>query len=195
MVIRGQVQTMNDSYQGLLLGIAGAIVLIYLLLVVDFQSWRDPFIVVCALPAGTRRHRLDTVRHRHDPVGAGADRRHDGMGVGTANSILVVSFARERLALGHDPITAAIEAGATRFRPVLMTALAMIIGMMPMALALGEGGEQNAPLGRAVIGGLVFATVATLIFVPVVFSLLHRHDDRASGDRRAAPAEFAPAAA
>jgi multidrug efflux pump subunit AcrB len=102
------------------------------------------------------------------------------MGVGTANSILVVSFEREQLALGRDSITAAIEAGATRFRPVLMTALAMIIGMIPMALALGEGGEQNAPLGRAVIGGLIFATVATLLFVPVIFSLMHRHDAPAS---------------
>ncbi len=150
--------------------------LIYLLLVVDFQSWRDPFIVVCALPAalaGITWILFVTGTTLSVPALTGAMM---SMGVGTANSILVVSFAREQLALGHDPITAAIEAGATRFRPVLMTALAMIIGMIPMALAMGEGGEQNAPLGRAVIGGLLFATVATLIFVPVVFSVLHRHD-------------------
>ena len=176
VVIRGQVQTMNQSYVGLLLGIAGAFVLIYLLLVVDFQSWRDPFIVVCALPAalaGITWILFVTGTTLSVPALTGAMM---SMGVGTANSILVVSFAREQLALGRDPITAAIEAGATRFRPVLMTALAMIIGMIPMALALGEGGEQNAPLGRAVIGGLIFATVATLLFVPVVFSVMHRHD-------------------
>ena len=184
VVIRGQVQTMNQSYVGLLLGIAGAFVLIYLLLVVDFQSWRDPFIVVCALPAalaGITWILFVTGTTLSVPALTGAMM---AMGVGTANSILVVSFAREQLALGRDPISAAIAAGATRFRPVLMTALAMIIGMIPMALALGEGGEQNAPLGRAVIGGLIFATIATLIFVPVVFSLLHRHD--------AAPGSAAP---
>ncbi len=176
VAIRGQVQTMNDSYEGLLLGIAGAFVLIYLLLVVDFQSWRDPFIVVCALPAalaGITWILFVTGTTLSVPALTGAMM---AMGVGTANSILVVSFAREQLALGRDPITAAIEAGATRFRPVLMTALAMIIGMIPMALAMGEGGEQNAPLGRAVIGGLLFATVATLLFVPVIFSVLHRND-------------------
>jgi multidrug efflux pump subunit AcrB len=176
VVIRGQVQTMNQSYVGLLLGIAGALVLIYLLLVVDFQSWRDPFIVVCALPAGLAGIAwilFVTGTTLSVPALTGAMM---SMGVSTANSILVVSFAREQLALGRDPIKAAIEAGATRFRPVLMTALAMIIGMIPMALALGEGGEQNAPLGRAVIGGLLFATVATLIFVPVIFSVMHRHD-------------------
>jgi multidrug efflux pump subunit AcrB len=187
VVIRGQVQTMNQSYVGLMLGIAGAFVLIYLLLVVDFQSWRDPFIVVCALPAalaGITWMLFVTGTTLSVPALTGAMM---AMGVGTANSILVVSFAREQLALGRDPISAAIAAGATRFRPVLMTALAMIIGMMPMALALGEGGEQNAPLGRAVIGGLIFATIATLIFVPVVFSLLHRHDAR--------PDDTAPSAA
>ena len=187
VIIRGQVQTMNDSYVGLLLGIAGAFVLIYLLLVVDFQSWRDPFIVVCALPAalaGITWMLFVTGTTLSVPALTGAMM---SMGVGTANSILVVSFAREQLALGHDPITAAIEAGATRFRPVLMTALAMIIGMIPMALAMGEGGEQNAPLGRAVIGGLFFATVATLIFVPVIFSVLHRHDAPAAGSAGAAP--------
>ncbi|MGC1458006.1 MAG: efflux RND transporter permease subunit [Steroidobacteraceae bacterium] len=176
VAVRGQVQTMNDSYTGLLLGIAGAFVLIYLLLVVDFQSWLDPFVVVCALPAalaGITWILFVTGTTLSVPALTGAMM---AMGVGTANSILVVSFAREQLALGRDPITAAIEAGATRFRPVLMTALAMIIGMIPMALALGEGGEQNAPLGRAVIGGLLFATVATLLLVPVIFSFLHRND-------------------
>jgi multidrug efflux pump subunit AcrB len=176
VAIRGQVQTMNESYEGLLLGIAGAFVLIYLLLVVDFQSWRDPFVVVCALPAalaGIAWILFVTGTTLSVPALTGAMM---AMGVGTANSILVVSFAREQLALGHDPISAAIEAASTRFRPVLMTALAMIIGMIPMALALGEGGEQNAPLGRAVIGGLLFATVATLFLVPVLFSLLHRND-------------------
>jgi multidrug efflux pump subunit AcrB len=193
VVIRGQVQTMNQSYVGLLLGIAGAFVLIYLLLVVDFQSWRDPFIVICALPAalaGITWMLFVTGTTLSVPALTGAMM---SMGVGTANSILVVSFAREQLALGRDPITAAIEAGATRFRPVLMTALAMIIGMIPMALAMGEGGEQNAPLGRAVIGGLLFATVATLIFVPVVFSLLHRHDAPAGDGAGAAPSLTPPA--
>jgi len=176
VAVRGQVQTMNESYQGLLLGIAGAFVLIYLLLVVDFQSWRDPFVVVCALPAalaGITWILFVTGTTLSVPALTGAMM---AMGVGTANSILVVSFAREQLALGRDPISAAIEAGVTRFRPVLMTALAMIIGMIPMALALGEGGEQNAPLGRAVIGGLLFATIATLFLVPVIFSLMHRRD-------------------
>jgi len=176
VVIRGQVQTMNESYEGLLFGIAGAFVLIYLLLVVDFQSWRDPFVVVCALPAalaGISWILFVTGTTLSVPALTGAMM---AIGVGTANSILVVSFAREQLALGRDPISAAIEAGATRFRPVLMTALAMIIGMIPMALAMGEGGEQNAPLGRAVIGGLLFATIATLLFVPVIFSVLHRND-------------------
>ncbi|HEV2703181.1 MAG TPA: efflux RND transporter permease subunit [Steroidobacteraceae bacterium] len=176
VVIRGQVQTMNESYEGLLFGIAGAFVLIYLLLVVDFQSWRDPFIVVCALPAalaGITWILFVTGTTLSVPALTGAMM---AMGVATANSILVVSFAREQLALGRDPIAAAIDAGTTRFRPVLMTALAMIIGMIPMALAMGEGGEQNAPLGRAVIGGLLFATVATLLFVPVIFSVLHRND-------------------
>jgi multidrug efflux pump subunit AcrB len=189
VAIRGQVQTMNESYVGLLLGIAGAIVLIYLLLVIDFQSWRDPLVVVCALPAalaGISWMLFVTGTTLSVPALTGAMM---SMGVGTANSILVVSFARERLALGHDPITAAIEAGATRFRPVLMTALAMIIGMVPMGLAFGEGGEQNAPLGRAVIGGLIFATVATLMLVPVVFSLLHRNDPQAS---TATPDELLP---
>jgi multidrug efflux pump subunit AcrB len=175
IAIRGQVETMKSSYVGLLAGIAGAVALIYLLLVIDFQSWRDPFIVVCALPAalaGIAWMLFITGTTLSVPALTGAMMC---MGVATANSILVVSFARERLAFGHESLTAALEAGGTRFRPVLMTALAMIIGMLPMALGLGEGGEQNAPLGRAVIGGLIFATIATLIFVPVVFSVLHRH--------------------
>jgi multidrug efflux pump subunit AcrB len=178
VAIRGQIQTMNESYTGLLLGIGGAFVLIYLLLVVDFQSWRDPLVVVCALPAalaGITWVLFVTGTTLSVPALTGAMM---AMGVATANSILVVSFARERLALGHDPLTAAIEAGATRFRPVMMTALAMIIGMIPMAMAMGEGGEQNAPLGRAVVGGLLFATIATLFFVPVVFSVLHSSDAR-----------------
>jgi len=185
VVLRGQVETMNSSYRGLELGIVASVVLIYLLLVVMFQSWLDPFIVITALPAaiaGIAWMLFLTGTTLSVPALTGAMMC---MGVGTANSILVVSFARERLAQGRDAATAAADAGATRFRPVLMTALAMIIGMLPMALGLGEGGEQNAPLGRAVIGGLIFATVATLIFVPVVFSLLHRH----RGGSAAAPAE------
>ncbi|HEY3729696.1 MAG TPA: efflux RND transporter permease subunit [Steroidobacteraceae bacterium] len=173
--IRGQVQTMHQAYVGLVLGIAGAIVLIYLLLVVDFQSWLDPFIVICALPAalaGIAWMLFITGTTLSVPALTGAMMC---MGVATANSILVISFARERVALGHDSARAAIEAGGVRFRPVIMTALAMIIGMVPMALSLGEGAEQNAPLGRAVIGGLLFATVATLIFVPILFSLFHQN--------------------
>jgi multidrug efflux pump subunit AcrB len=173
VVLRGQVATMNDAFSGLLLGIAGAIVLVYLLIVVNFQSWLDPFIIVTALPAalaGIVWALFSTSTTLSVPALTGAIMC---MGVATANSILVVSFARERLNATGDPIRAAVEAGLVRCRPVLMTALAMIIGMVPMALGLGEGGEQNAPLGRAVIGGLVFATIATLIFVPVVFSIVH----------------------
>ncbi|MFI4914579.1 MAG: efflux RND transporter permease subunit, partial [Steroidobacterales bacterium] len=191
VVIRGQVQTMNQSYNGLLWGIAGAVVLIYLLLVIDFQSWRDPFVVVCALPAalaGIAWILFVTGTTLSVPALTGAMMC---MGVATANSILVVSFARERLALGHDALTAAVEAGATRFRPVLMTALAMIIGMLPMALGMGEGGEQNAPLGRAVIGGLVFATIATLIFVPIIFGMLHA-ERRPLGPRAASHSPTLP---
>jgi multidrug efflux pump subunit AcrB len=151
-----------------------AIVLVYLLIVVNFQSWLDPFIIITALPAalsGIVVFLFATHTTLSVPALMGAIMC---MGVATANSILVVAFAKERLLHHGDPVEAAIEAGFTRFRPVLMTALAMIIGMVPMALGLGEGGEQNAPLGRAVIGGLLFATLATLIFVPSVFSLLHR---------------------
>jgi multidrug efflux pump subunit AcrB len=173
ITIRGQLQTMRSSYLGLLGGLLFSVVLVYFLIVVNFQSWLDPFIIITALPAalaGIVGFLFLTHTTLSVPALMGAIMC---MGVGTANSILVVSFAKERLLHHGDPIEAAIEAGFTRFRPVLMTALAMIIGMIPMALGLGEGGEQNAPLGRAVIGGLSCATVATLIFVPAVFSLLH----------------------
>jgi len=174
IAILGQVQTMNSAFAGLLFGLLGAVVLIYLLIVVNFQSWADPFVIVSALPAGLAgivwmlfvSHTTLSV-----PALTGAIMC---MGVATANSVLVISFARERYAELGDPVAAALEAGFVRFRPVVMTALAMIIGMAPMALGLGEGGEQNAPLGRAVVGGLIFATIATLIFVPVVFSFAHK---------------------
>jgi multidrug efflux pump subunit AcrB len=173
--MRGQIQTMNASFNGLLLGLMGAIVLVYLLMVVNFQSWLDPFIIITALPAALAgivwmlflTHTTVSV-----PALTGAIMC---MGVATANSVLIVSYARVRMSAGADAFSAASQAGFARFRPVLMTALAMIIGMVPMALGLGEGGEQNAPLGRAVIGGLVFATVATLLFVPTVFRLIHGH--------------------
>ena len=174
VTLRGQVQTMNTAFTGLIAGLSMAIVLIYLLIVVNFQSWADPAVIVSALPAalaGIVWVLFATHTTLSVPALTGAIMC---MGVATANSVLVVSFARERLADCGNALQAAMEAGATRFRPVIMTALAMIIGMAPMALGLGEGGEQNAPLGRAVIGGLVFATVATLIFVPVVFSIVHR---------------------
>jgi multidrug efflux pump subunit AcrB len=173
VVMRGQIKAMNSSYSGLLFGLLGAIVLIYLLIVVNFQSWLDPFVIITALPAalaGIVWMLFATHTTLSVPALIGSIMC---MGVATANSILVVSFARERLDHGDSSITAAIEAGFVRFRPVLMTALAMVIGMIPMALGLGDGGEQNAPLGRAVIGGLMFATCATLFFVPVVFSLVH----------------------
>jgi CzcA family heavy metal efflux pump len=173
MVVRGQVQTMESSYSGLLIGLAMSVVLVYLLIVVNFQSWLDPFIIITALPgalAGILWMLFLTHTTLSVPALTGSVMC---MGVATANSILMISFARERMQEGLHPIRAAIEAGHTRMRPVIMTALAMIIGMLPMALGFGEGGEQNAPLGRAVIGGLVFATVATLFFVPVVFSLFH----------------------
>ncbi len=182
VVLRGQVATMNLAFSNLFLGLLGAIVLIYLLIVVNFQSWLDPFIIITALPAalaGILWMLFATGTTLSVPALTGAIMC---MGVATANSILVVSFARERLAAGATAAVAAVEAGVTRFRPVLMTALAMIIGMSPMALGLGEGGEQNAPLGRAVIGGLIFATAATLMFVPVVFSILHGNDARRTRD-------------
>jgi multidrug efflux pump subunit AcrB len=159
----------------------GAVVLIYFLIVVNFQSWRDPFVIVSALPAalaGIVWMLFATRTSLSVPALTGAIMC---MGVATANSVLVISFARERLEQLGDPIAAALDAGFVRFRPVLMTALAMMIGMVPMALGLGEGGEQNAPLGRAVIGGLMLATVATLVFVPLLFSMVHnRHGASAS---------------
>lgn len=176
VTLRGQYATMNSAFSGLGFGLLGAIVLIYLLIVVNFQSWLDPFVIITALPgalAGIIWTLFTTGTTLSVPALTGAIMC---MGVATANAILVVSFARERLAELGDATAAALEAGMTRFRPVLMTALAMIIGMLPMALGLGEGGEQNAPLGRAVIGGLLVATFATLMFVPVIFSLVHRRD-------------------
>jgi multidrug efflux pump subunit AcrB len=163
---------MRASYVGLLSGLLFSIVLVYLLIVVNFQSWLDPFIMISALPAalaGIAWFLFITHTTLSVPALMGAIMC---MGVATSNSILVVSFATEQMMDGRDSISAALEAGFTRFRPVLMTALAMIIGMVPMALGLGDGGEQNAPLGRAVIGGLIFATVSTLLFVPVFFSVL-----------------------
>jgi multidrug efflux pump subunit AcrB len=173
VVVRGQIQTMRSSFVGLLGGLVFSIVLVYLLIVVNFQSWLDPLIILMALPgalAGIVWFLYLTQTTISVPALTGAIMC---MGVATANSILVVSFSKERLSEGKSSIEAATLAGYTRFRPVLMTALAMIIGMMPMALGLGEGGEQNAPLGRAVIGGLMLATVATLFFVPVFFSIVH----------------------
>jgi multidrug efflux pump subunit AcrB len=173
IVVRGQVATMRSSFLGLGMGLAGAIVLVYLLIVINFQSWLDPFIIITALPgalAGICWFLLLTHTTLSVPSLTGAVMC---MGVATANSILMVSFAREQMDEGVPAVKAAVAAGYTRIRPVLMTALAMIIGMVPMALGLGEGGEQNAPLGRAVIGGLLFATVATLFFVPSVFAIFH----------------------
>jgi len=178
IVVRGQVETMRTSFTGLEFGLLGAIVLIYFLIVVNFQSWLDPFIIITALPgalAGIAWILLLTHTTLSVPALTGAVMC---MGVATANSILLVSFARERMDTGIPALQAALEAGYTRIRPVLMTALAMIIGMLPMALGLGEGGEQNAPLGRAVIGGLLFATVATLFFVPAVFAIVHGHREK-----------------
>ncbi|MDR3467112.1 MAG: efflux RND transporter permease subunit [Xanthobacteraceae bacterium] len=174
VTLLGQVKTMNSSFAGLLFGLLGAVVLIYLLIVVNFQSWSDPFVIITALPAalaGIVWMLFVTRTPLSVPALTGAIMC---MGVATANSVLVVSFAREQLDKLGDSVAAALEAGLVRSRPVLMTALAMIIGMLPMSLGLGDGGEQNAPLGRAVIGGLIFATIATLMFVPVVFSVVHR---------------------
>jgi CzcA family heavy metal efflux pump len=179
IVIRGQLATMKSAYINLIGGLVFAIVLVYLLIVVNFQSWLDPFIIITALPAalgGIVFFLFATRTTLSVPALMGAIMC---MGVATSNSILVVSFARDKLRETGSAMTAALEAGATRFRPVLMTALAMVIGMVPMALGMGEGGEQNAPLGRAVIGGLIAATIATLFFVPGVFSLLHRNDKSA----------------
>jgi multidrug efflux pump subunit AcrB len=178
IVVRGQAETMRSSFIGLGVGLIGAIVLIYFLLVINFQSWLDPFIIITALPgalAGVTWGLFLTQTTLSVPALMGAIM---SLGVATANSVLVVSFARENLHRGMTPINAALEAGFGRIRPVLMTAMAMVIGMLPMSLGLGEGGEQNAPLGRAVIGGLAFATVATLFFVPVVFSFMHRNREQ-----------------
>jgi multidrug efflux pump subunit AcrB len=172
----GQTATMNSAYSGLLFGLLGAIVLVYLVIVINFQSWSDPFIVITALPAalaGIVWMLFATHTTLSVPALTGAIMC---MGVATANSVLVISFAREKLTEFGNATQAALEAGFVRIRPVLMTALAMVIGMLPMALGMGEGGEQNAPLGRAVIGGLIFATVSTLFFVPVVFTIIHRQD-------------------
>jgi multidrug efflux pump subunit AcrB len=191
VVLLGQVQTMNSAFSGLLFGLLAAIVLIYFLVVVNFQSWSDPFVIITALPAalaGIIWMLFTTQTTLSVPALTGAIMC---MGVATANSVLVISFASERYQELGDPVAAAIEAGFVRFRPVLMTALAMIIGMTPMALGLGEGGEQNAPLGRAVVGGLIFATTATLMFVPVVFSMVHK---RKQGAKAAAPSETLDAA-
>jgi multidrug efflux pump subunit AcrB len=185
--VQGQVKTMESAFSGLLFGLLGAIVLIYLLIVVNFQSWSDPFVIITALPAalaGIVWMLFATNTTLSVPALTGAIMC---MGVATANSVLVISFARERLAELGDATAAALDAGFVRFRPVIMTALAMIIGMAPMALGMGEGGEQNAPLGRAVIGGLIFATIATLIFVPVVFSVVHRHHGKATAAPAIAP--------
>jgi multidrug efflux pump subunit AcrB len=193
VVLRGQVQTMNSAFTGLILGLAGAIVLIYLLIVVNFQSWADPAVIVSALPAalaGIVWMLFATGTTLSVPALTGAIMC---MGVATANSVLVVSFARERLDITGDGFRSALEAGATRFRPVIMTALAMIIGMGPMALGLGDGGEQNAPLGRAVIGGLIFATTATLLFVPVVFAIVHRREKASAPTPDTAPVAAEPA--
>jgi multidrug efflux pump subunit AcrB len=178
VIVRGQVQTMNASFIGLLGGLFFSIVLVYLLIVVNFQSWMDPFIIIAALPAalaGIVWFLFLTHTTLSVPALTGSIMC---MGVATANSILVVSFAKEQMQGAMSATEAALAAGFTRFRPVLMTALAMIIGMVPMALGLGEGGEQNAPLGRAVIGGLILATLSTLFFVPTFFSLVHAKDER-----------------
>jgi multidrug efflux pump subunit AcrB len=179
MVLRGQVATMTSSFAGLGAGVLIAIGLVYFLIVINFQSWLDPFIIITALPgalAGIVWTLLLTHTTLNVPSLTGTIMC---MGVATANSILLVSFARERMTQGLDATAAALEAGFVRIRPVIMTAFAMIIGMVPMSLGLGEGGEQNAPLGRAVIGGLIVATIATLFFVPCVFSLIHGRRSRA----------------
>jgi multidrug efflux pump subunit AcrB len=186
VVLRGQSETMIKSYIGLLAGLAFSILLVYFLIVINFQSWMDPFLIISALPAaitGIVWFLFLTNTRLSVPALTGTIMC---MGVATANSILVVSFAREQLeALVGDARKAALNAGFVRFRPVLMTALAMIIGMIPMALGLGDGGEQNAPLGRAVIGGLGLATVATLFFVPTFFSALHGRIEAKARAKRA----------
>jgi multidrug efflux pump subunit AcrB len=185
IVVRGQVQSMRDSFTGLGFGILFAIVLVYIILVVNFQSWTDPLIIIMALPGALAgivwmlylTHTTFTVPSLMGAIMA--------MGVATANSVLLVTFASDQLDTGRTPAQAAVDAGFARLRPVCMTALAMIIGMLPMALGLGEGGEQNAPLGRSVIGGLLVATFFTLIIVPIIYSLLKRVPAPQSDDDRA----------
>jgi multidrug efflux pump subunit AcrB len=192
LIIRGQVQTMRSSFQGLALGLVFAVLLVYLLIVVNFQSWTDPFIILMGLPgalAGIAWMLFLTGTPLSVPALMGAIMC---IGVATANSILVVTFAREQFAEHGDAMQAALQAGRTRLRPVLMTALAMIIGMVPMSLGLGEGGEQNAPLGRAVIGGLIISTVATLLFVPVVFSVIRGHREHRAGKSSGVQAQRSP---
>ncbi|MBS0368381.1 MAG: efflux RND transporter permease subunit [Proteobacteria bacterium] len=187
VTLRGQARTMNSSFIGLGIGVVMAIVLVYLLIVVNFQSWVDAFIIITALPAalaGIAWMLMLTGTTLSVPALTGAIMT---IGVATANSILMVSFARQRLLAGEPPLSAALEAGATRLRPVLMTALAMIMGMLPMAIGLGEGGEQNAPLGRAAIGGLLFATLSTLVFVPLVFASVHQYFARRAAARPQLP--------
>jgi len=177
VMIRGQMQTQQSSFRGLYAGLIFAVIFVYLLIVVNFQSWVDPIIIISALPAsiaGIAWMLFLTHTTVSVPALTGAIMC---MGVATANSILVVSFAKHQMQDGKNAIDASIEAARTRLRPVMMTALAMIIGMLPMALGLGEGGEQNAPLGRAVVGGLSFATFATLFFVPCVFCLFHYREE------------------
>jgi multidrug efflux pump subunit AcrB len=174
VTLSGQVETMRDSYAGLFSGMALAVVLVYLFLVINFQSWIDPLIVLMAVPfalGGVMWILYLTGTHLSIPALMGTLMC---IGLTTANSILVVTFANQRMSAGDDAATAAAVAGYTRLRPVLMTAGAMVLGMIPMALGIGEGGEQNAPLARAVIGGLLFATFATLVFVPTVYRLLRR---------------------
>jgi multidrug efflux pump subunit AcrB len=185
VVMRGQVETMRSSYTGLLVGLAFAIALVYLLIVVNTQSWLVPFVIITALPAalaGIAWLLFLTQTTLSVPALMGSIMC---MGVATANSILVVTFASVQIEAGKDALSAALEAGFARFRPVVMTALAMIIGMVPMALGQGDGGEQNAPLGRAVIGGLVFATVSTLLFVPTLFAALFTRRNQPAGNGEA----------
>jgi multidrug efflux pump subunit AcrB len=174
VALSGQVQTMRESFSGLFSGMALAVVLVFLLMVINFQSWLDPLIVLMAIPpalSGVIWMLFLTETHISVPALMGTLMC---IGLATANSILVVTFANQRMAAGDDPLTAAVAAGYTRLRPVLMTAGAMVLGMIPMALGVGEGGEQNAPLARAVIGGILFATVATLVFVPAMYRLMRR---------------------
>src|SRR5262249_49199575 len=180
--VRGQVETMQTSFTGLAAGLGFAVLLVYFLMVVNFQSWLDPFIILTALPgalAGIVWMLFVTLTTGTVPPLVGAILC---IGVATSNSILLITFANDQRRAGHDAHSAALSAGTTRLRPVLMTALAMIIGMLPMSLGLGEGGEQNAPLGRAVIGGLLMATFYTLFFVPVMYSLLRRRQPTPAPD-------------